>query len=170
MVKKMNDFIVTVNDEKRIVKVSDNNHVIIDGKKVKVELSKVNKHLYLLKYGNKVFEVTTTKLSNEKYSFLVTGNYFETTVRTSLREKAVEYLKLKQKLSHHDILKAPMPGLLLKIKKKEGDSVEMGESIAILEAMKMENDIISPATGIIKEICKKEGSSVEKDEIILKIE
>ena len=63
-----------------------------------------------------------------------------------------------------------MPGLLLKMKKKEGDSIEMGESIGILEAMKMENDIISPASGIIKEIFKKEGASVEKDEIILKIE
>ena len=63
-----------------------------------------------------------------------------------------------------------MPGLLLKIKKKEGDSVEIGESIAVLEAMKMENDILSPATGVIKEIKVKEGASVEKDEIILKID
>jgi biotin carboxyl carrier protein len=165
----MNDFIVTVGEEKRIVSVT-NNHIVLDGKKLAVELSKVNKHLYLLRLDNKVFEVTTTKLSNEKYSFLVTGNYFETTVRTSLREKAVEYLNQKQRLSRNDIIKAPMPGLLLKLKKKTGDKVEMGESIAILEAMKMENDIISPATGIIKEVNKKEGMSVEKDEIILKIE
>jgi biotin carboxyl carrier protein len=166
----MNDFIVTIGNDKKTVKVFDNNTVQLDGVLVNVEVSKVNQYLYLLKFGNKVFEITTNKLSHEKYGFLVTGNYFETTVRTTLREKAVEYLSQKEKLSHHDIIKAPMPGLLLKIKKKEGDSVEIGESIAILEAMKMENDILSPATGIIKEINVKEGASVEKDEIILKID
>jgi biotin carboxyl carrier protein len=166
----MNDFIVTIGKVKRTVKVLENNQVVLDGKNIGVEVSKVNQYLYLLKFGNKVFEITTNKLSDEKYGFLVAGRYFETFVRTSLREKAVEYLKQKQKLSHHEIIKAPMPGLLLKLKKKIGDSVEMGESIAILEAMKMENDIISSATGIIKEINVKEGATVEKDEIILKID
>jgi biotin carboxyl carrier protein len=63
-----------------------------------------------------------------------------------------------------------MPGMVLRLKKRVGDTVEMGESVVILEAMKMENDLRSPSSGIIKEVIVKEGVSVEKDSILLTIE
>ncbi|MGE5682959.1 MAG: acetyl-CoA carboxylase biotin carboxyl carrier protein subunit, partial [Bacillota bacterium] len=94
----------------------------------------------------------------------------ETIVRTQLQEKANELQNIKNKQNHHDILRAPMPGMVLKLKKKVGDQVEIGESIVILEAMKMENDLRSPSSGVIKEVCVKEGNSVEKDCILLTIE
>jgi biotin carboxyl carrier protein len=166
----MNDFVVRVNSKVKQVKVVDFNIVIIDGKEIQVELSKINNYSYLLRVGNKVYEITTNKLNLEKYRIFIDGNYFETIVRTKLQEKAKELLSKKEKYAHHDIVKAPMPGLVLGIKKKVGDSVELGESLIVLEAMKMENDIRSPASGIIKEIFSKEGASVEKGESILKIE
>jgi biotin carboxyl carrier protein len=55
-----------------------------------------------------------------------------------------------------------MPGLILKIKKNVGDKVEQGESVIILEAMKMENDLKSPSSGIIEKVFVSEGSAVEK--------
>jgi biotin carboxyl carrier protein len=59
-------------------------------------------------------------------------------------------------------VKAPMPGLILKVRKKVGDHVELGESVIILEAMKMENDLKAHASGIIENIYVTEGSAVEK--------
>ncbi len=166
----MNNYIVTINDLKKDIKVFDSNRISIDGNEVEVNLSKVSKHLYLLKIGDKVFELTTNKLDNESFSFLIDGHYYEASVRTTLREKAYEYLKNKEKLSHSDEIKAPMPGLVLKIKKKVGDEVKIGESLITLEAMKMENDLRSPASGVITEIKAGEGTSVEKGETILNIE
>jgi len=163
----MSDFIVTLNKKKRIIKIINEETVSIDNKIVSVDLSKVNDYLYLIKVGNKVYEITTTKLSNEKYSFLLDGHNFETTVRTNLKEKAVEYLRNKEKLTHRDEVTAPMPGLIVSLKKKKGDEVKIGESILILEAMKMENDLRSPATGIIKQVNFKEGDNVEKGAVIL---
>jgi biotin carboxyl carrier protein len=169
-IKMMNEFIVSIDGLKKTLTVIDHNNVILDGKNLRVRLSKLNQHLYLLKMGDKVFEITSNKLSKEKFGVLVYGHYYETIVRTRLQEKAIEYLSKKEKQSRKDVIKAPMPGLMLKLKKNVGDSVEIGESVAVLEAMKMENDLRSPASGIIKEINVKEGASVEKDEIILKIE
>lgn len=163
----MNEFIITLNNKKRIVKIINEDTVTIDNKIVSTGLSKVNDYLYLLKAGNKVYEITTTKLSNEKYSFLLDGHYFETTVRTNLQEKAVEYLRNKEKLTHRDEVIAPMPGLIVSLKKKKGDEVKIGESILILEAMKMENDLRSPASGIIKQVNFKVGDNVEKGAVIL---
>lgn len=166
----MNDFIVTINGKKEKLSVV-NNHLVVNGnKEINVELSEINKHSYLLRIENKVYEVAVNRNGNDKYSFLLDGFYFETEVRTTLQEKAKELLSNREQAAHHDTIKAPMPGLILKVKKKVGDTVEMGESVVILEAMKMENEIRSPASGKIKEIVGKEGKSVEKGGIILSIE
>jgi pyruvate carboxylase subunit B len=63
-----------------------------------------------------------------------------------------------------------MPGLILKIRKNVGDKVEQGESVIILEAMKMENDLKAPASGQIKKIFVTEGSAVEKGSALFSIE
>ena len=62
---------------------------------------------------------------------------------------------------------APMQGMIVKIKVKEGDKVKKGEVLAILEAMKMQNDIVSPRDGVVKKILVKEGQNVSAGEIII---
>jgi glutaconyl-CoA/methylmalonyl-CoA decarboxylase subunit gamma len=56
---------------------------------------------------------------------------------------------------------APMPGVILDIKKKSGDTVKKGETIMMLEAMKMENEIIASKDGVIAQIATAKGASVE---------
>jgi biotin carboxyl carrier protein len=166
----MSEYFVTLNGKKREIKVLDSNKISFDGKEFDYSLLKISDYSYLLKIGNKVYDITTTQFNSEKYGFLVDGHYFETIVRTRLQEKANELQNIKNKQNHHDVLRAPMPGMVLRLKKKVGDTVEMGESVVILEAMKMENDLRSPSSGIIKEVIVKEGVSVEKDSILLTIE
>lgn len=67
-------------------------------------------------------------------------------------------------------LKAPMPGLVLKILVKEGEEVQKNTPLLILEAMKMENSIKATASGVVKEIKCKEGTAVEKNEVLLSFE
>ncbi|MCU7490911.1 MAG: acetyl-CoA carboxylase biotin carboxyl carrier protein subunit [Ignavibacteria bacterium] len=165
----MNEYVATVNGNKRVFKLLDSGKILFNEKEIEYSILKVSEYSYLLKLGNKVFDITTTALSREKFGFLVDGHYFETTIRTKLQEKAQELQNIKNKENHHDLIKSPMPGMILKIKKQVGDKIEMGESVVILEAMKMENDLHAPSSGIIKEIFVKEGSSVEKDTVLLTI-
>jgi len=60
--------------------------------------------------------------------------------------------------------------MILKVKKKIGDSVLQGDSLVILEAMKMENDIRTPVSGVINKIFVKEGTPVEKGMLLISIE
>jgi len=55
----------------------------------------------------------------------------------------------------------PMPGKILAVKAKEGDSVKAGDVLLVLEAMKMENDIVAPQDGVVASINVKVGDSVE---------
>jgi acetyl/propionyl-CoA carboxylase alpha subunit len=64
-------------------------------------------------------------------------------------------------------LKAPMPGLILDIKVAEGQTVQKGDPLIILEAMKMENIIKAPADGTVKQIKARKGDSVEKNQVLL---
>ncbi len=63
-------------------------------------------------------------------------------------------------------LVAPMPGMIVKYDKKEGDTVSAGETVVILEAMKMENALAAPASGTVKAIKYASGDSVAKGDVL----
>lgn len=68
------------------------------------------------------------------------------------------------------IIRAPMPGLISSVKVSIGDTVVRGAGLLLLEAMKMENEIISKIDGRVKSILVKERSTVEKDQELIVIE
>lgn len=61
---------------------------------------------------------------------------------------------------------SPMPGTILEVRAAEGQSVTAGEVIVVLEAMKMENDIVAPVNGVIMKLSVTKGCSVETDDIL----
>lgn len=65
------------------------------------------------------------------------------------------------------IIKAPMPGLLSSIPVKVGDSVKKGQTVAVLVAMKMENDLVSPRAGIVKDIQAESGSTITQGQALV---
>ncbi len=60
-----------------------------------------------------------------------------------------------------DAITAPMPGTILKVNAAVGDAVKAGQVLIVLEAMKMENEILSPKDGVIKQVLTSKGSSVD---------
>jgi biotin carboxyl carrier protein len=65
---------------------------------------------------------------------------------------------------------APMPGTILRVNKNVGDEVAAGESVVVLEAMKMENDINAPKAGKIKSIAVAQGQTVAAGELLFEVE
>lgn len=68
------------------------------------------------------------------------------------------------------VLKAPMPGMVVGVKVKEGDKVKKGMALVVIEAMKMENIIKSRGEGTVKAIHVAAGESVEKNDKLLELE
>ncbi len=68
-----------------------------------------------------------------------------------------------------DAIKAPMPGLVLKILVTEGQAIKKGEPVLILEAMKMENVFKAPADAVVKAIKVEERKAVEKGEVLIEL-
>jgi biotin carboxyl carrier protein len=63
-------------------------------------------------------------------------------------------------------VKAPMPGTILEVKAAVGQTVKTGDVLFILEAMKMENEVVAPADGTVKQILTGKGSTVETDAVL----
>ena len=68
-----------------------------------------------------------------------------------------------------DVVQSPMPGTVMSYAVKEGDSVEDGQELCIVEAMKMQNIIRSHRKGIVESLLVKKGSSVAADQVIVKL-
>lgn len=64
---------------------------------------------------------------------------------------------------------APMPGLVVKVLAREGFQVNKGDKVVIIEAMKMENALLSPLSGFIKKVFVQEGKPVEKGALLVEI-
>ena len=64
-------------------------------------------------------------------------------------------------------VKAPMPGTIIKVNVKVGDSVKKGDVLCVLEAMKMENDIMAPADGVVASVEVTQGASVATDAVLV---
>jgi propionyl-CoA carboxylase alpha chain len=79
-------------------------------------------------------------------------------------------MPVKKEIDMSGFLLAPMPGLLVKLSVEEGQSVKVGEELAMIEAMKMENVLRAPQDGVIAKVVAQLGDSLDVDQIILEFE
>ena len=126
----------------------------------------------ILSDGSEKFECKILKENIINQSYIVKINGEISTIRLIKQvEKTIEKLGIqKSSQKNINILKAPMPGLILDVAVKESDLVKKGDPVIILEAMKMENILFSPVDGKVKEIKVNPQQTVEKNNILIKFE
>jgi pyruvate carboxylase subunit B len=67
------------------------------------------------------------------------------------------------------VVKAPMPGLVVRVLVGVGDVVVAGQGLVVLEAMKMENELKAPAAGVVREVRAVQGAAVEKGNVLVEL-
>jgi biotin carboxyl carrier protein len=122
--------------------------------------------------NNKSYVCEVVSVDSHKKSFEIKVN--GVTQQVEVRDRFDELLHQlgMDKPANHKVndIKAPMPGLVLKIMINEQQTINEGDSVLILEAMKMENVIKSPGSGKIKSIKVKERDAVEKNQVLIELE
>ena len=143
-----------------------------DVDKFKVLEINYTKKEIILSNGSKKFECKILKENVIDQSYIVRINGEISTIRLIKQvEKSIEKLGIqKENQKNINVLKAPMPGLILDVVIKESELVKKGDPVIILEAMKMENILSSPVDGIVKEIKVNPQQTVEKNNILIKFE
>ncbi len=106
----------------------------------------------------------------KKFKVRIDGREYHVEVERE-GEKIVEAgEERKEKEIKEKILSAPMPAKVIKVNCKAGEKVKQGDVLVIIEAMKMENEILSPGDGTIKDVMVEEGTNVSQDERMITFE
>lgn len=166
-------YTVTVNGEKSFktdLRLTGNRFEgVVNGQVVVGDLVRINNYQYHLLFDNRSYGIELTKLNAEEKTMVVKIN----AVKYSLQLKD-KYDELLHTLGLDNLntkklndIKAPMPGMVLKVLVKEGDAVKKGDALLVLEAMKMENILKSPADGLVKKVVAQQGSPVEKNQLLI---
>jgi len=126
---------------------------------------------YTLLIAGKSYEVfahrvTKPGVTGYRYEVLFAGQRFEIIVEDE-REKALAGSLHGAHETGEAMVRAPMPGLVLGLPLDAGANVERGQTVVILEAMKMENDLAAPITGKVKEIRVSKGQTVNQGDVLV---
>jgi biotin carboxyl carrier protein len=136
-----------------------------------IDLLKLSKSKFHLIHNNKSIPIELEKSDFNKKEYVISVNANSYIVKISnqldLLIKEMGFSTGNAKKTNE--IKAPMPGLILKIAVKEGQKVIEGQTLLILEAMKMENAICAPNDGSVKKIFVKKGGKVEKGEFMIEM-
>ena len=141
----------------------------VNGEKKNLDIQRIDETNYHIIHNNKSFKVSILHYDIQTKKFEIKVN--EHTYKVELQDEndlLLEKIGIqKDSIKKDDGLIAPMPGLIIDIRVKEGQTVKSGDPLIVLKAMKMENVLISPHDGIIKKILVEKNQKINKDELIL---
>jgi biotin carboxyl carrier protein len=125
-----------------------------------------------LLHNNKSFhvQVVSTDFNQKKYTLLINNTWHEVQIGNELDQQIAAMGFELGAAKSINVIKAPMPGLILEISVVIGQEVQENELLLILEAMKMENSFTSPRQGVIKSIAVSKGDPVDKGQLLIEFE
>lgn len=164
-------FETSIGDTATVLNIEpDDNELSINGSSKNYSFYKQSNGRRLLRIGNKLYKIDNVEFEKHTVRFTINGQWCSVDVRNE-QDLLMDEMGFK---TAADIgegqLKAPMPGKILEIMVEEGDEVKLGDPVAILEAMKMENELKAPVSGVITSITAATNDSLEKNALILEIE
>ena len=163
-------YISTINDTEYLIEIIDERHITVNGRQITVDFNSVSgQPVYSLLVDGKSFEGFVYP-GEEAWEVLLMGQQYPVTVEDE-REKrlrAAAGSSVSEAGEYH--LKSPMPGMVVTIPVEEGQEIEQGQVVLILESMKMQNELKSPRAGTVGRIRVKPGESVEQRQTLLSVQ
>ena len=139
-------------------------HVTLDGRPLAVDAVEIAPNTISILLDGQCFEISVTQSPDGKLK-LQTGSHEFTAEVIDPRAWSGRRHGTLEAEGRQQIL-APMPGKIVRILVREGDPVEAGQGLLVVEAMKMQNEIRSPKSGTIERVLATEGQPVNAGEIL----
>lgn len=168
---KKNELIALSNSDKEYVFTAPMEKKIkYMGEQIKLKLYEDPNGFSYVLWKNKKYPLEIIEKDQNKYTIMLNGVWHIFTVETPFSLKRKKFLEKQAGSSPIVSINAPMPGKVIEVLVDEGSEINAGEPLLILEAMKMQNEILAPVSGIIKKISIRKNDSVMKDDSLIDIE
>ncbi len=156
-------YMTSVNGKEYVIEVDRDCEVVVNGEPHAIDFHNLTaRGLVSLLLDNHSYEGVVEENSGNMWDVLLRGELYEVKVQD---ERAYRLAKARGVLaedSNEAVIKSPMPGIIVAVPVDAGELVKKGDTIIILESMKMENELKSPIDGIVTKIMVEAGDSVEK--------
>ncbi len=143
---------------------------VIDGERHEVEVSSPEPNIFLIKREGKVYEAFVSPVNGAIGSTIVSVKGRDIEVRLTDPKKLRGAGKHGASEAGTAEIKTAMPGKVVRILLEIGASVEKGDGVLVVEAMKMQNELKSPKSGVVKEIRVAEGDTVAASDVLATVE
>jgi biotin carboxyl carrier protein len=142
--------------------------VTVNGERVNAKVVSLNRNgLQLLRHGKRVVEVFLSSQDHDTYQVLMLGGR---RIVTRISDHAKTRMQSGVAEENSSTLLAPMHGLVVDITIHEGDQVEHGQTLVVLESMKMQMQLRAPRNGKVKKISAQPGQEVQKGALLVQFE
>ncbi len=160
-------YVTVVNDQSFDIEIDNDGAILVNGELRDVDFLNLGGSLYSIITENKSLEAVIDD-DEGKIAVMMRGQLFETQV---LDERAMLLVQRRGgiNVTSGDV-NAPMPGLIVMITVELGQKVTQGDTVAILESMKMQNELKSPIAGVVRSIQAEAGQAVDKGDILVEID
>jgi len=154
------------------INVNDQHNTTVDTKNLDWDLLEIRDGKFHILQDKSSYEASVVEADYATKTFVIKIN--QNSYNVTLKD---EFDQLAEKLGFSNMasqkmnnIKAPMPGLVLDVVVNVGDTVAKGDSVLILEAMKMENVIKAEGDAVVKAIVIEKGTAVEKNQVLVEFE
>ena len=162
-------YITTIADREFEIEVIDERHIRVGDRLFEVDFESVS--------GQPVFSLILDGRSYESFVYpgdedwqvLLRGRQYQVKVEDERERRLRAAAGGGVAETGEYLLKAPMPGLIVSVPLSEGQAVEKGQVMVILESMKMQNELKSPRAGTVGRVRVKPGESVEQKQTLLSL-
>jgi biotin carboxyl carrier protein len=161
-------YITIINGKQFEIDIDPDGNVRVNGEPREVNFLPMDESLYSVLMQHTSHEVVIEERNGE-YDVLMRGRLYTGQV---LDERAQLLASRRGGLGAETgeiSLKAPMPGLIVAVPVEEGQTVTKGQTIVVLESMKMQNELKAPRDGTVQRISVQAGQSVEQNKILMTI-
>ncbi|MGB0542708.1 MAG: biotin/lipoyl-containing protein [Longimicrobiales bacterium] len=158
---------VTIGDTTRAVELGSDG-ITVDGSPVDVDFERLEGGpIRSLMLNGRSFRLSASRSGSETWDLHLRGRRLAASVVDERTRAIREMTGAGAGPSGPRPIVAPMPGMVVRIEVAEGDVVEAGQGVVIVEAMKMENELAAEGEGVVTRICVAEGQAVEKDQVLV---
>ena len=162
-------YVATSGEREILIEILDDHHITVDGVAYEIDFESVSEQtVYSLLANNNSYEALVYE-SEECWQVLLHGSQYELLVEDERERRLRASLGggPPENVDFH--LRAPMPGLIVTVPVSEGQTVEKGDVLVVLESMKMQNQLKSPRPGKVSRVQVKPGDSVEQRDTLLSV-